>query len=74
LKTRLIRLTVAFTLAIAPLSGAVAAHAANGPAPGTGATGACNMLADPTMGSVPMAHDAPQGNAGMFHAVAVSGC
>jgi hypothetical protein len=74
LKSRLIRLTVAVALGVAPLSGAMAAHAANGPAPGTGAIGACNMLADPTMGSTPMSHDAPQGNLGMYHAVAVSGC
>ena len=45
-----------------------------GAAPGTGLTGACNMLLDPTMTTIPMVRDAPQGNAGMFHAVAVSGC
>jgi len=32
------------------------------------------MLLDKTMVTVPMARDAAQGNAGMFHAVAVSGC
>jgi hypothetical protein len=36
--------------------------------------GALNMLHDPTMFTIPMAQDAAQGNAGMFHAVAVSGC
>jgi hypothetical protein len=36
--------------------------------------GALNMLHDPTMAATPMARDAAQGNAGMFHAVAVSGC
>jgi len=43
-------------------------------APGTGLPGALNMLHDPTMATTPMARDAAQGNAGMFHAVAVSGC
>jgi hypothetical protein len=43
-------------------------------APGTGLPGALNMLHDPTMFTTPMARDAAQGNAGMFHAVAVSGC
>jgi hypothetical protein len=38
------------------------------------AAGALNMLNDPTMFSIPMTRDAPQGNAGMFGAVAVSGC
>lgn len=44
------------------------------PAPGTGLPGALNMLADPTMTSVPMARDAAQGNTGMFRAVDRSGC
>lgn len=44
------------------------------PAPGTGLPGALNMLADPTMGSVAMKNDAPQGNTGMFRAVHESGC
>jgi len=43
-------------------------------APGTGLPGALNMIHDPTMLTTPMARDAAQGNAGMFHAVAVSGC
>jgi hypothetical protein len=43
-------------------------------APGTGLTGALNMLQDATMFTIPMARDADQGNAGMFHAVDVSGC
>ena len=38
------------------------------------AAGALNMLNDPTMLTIPMTRDAPQGNAGMFRAVAVSGC
>jgi hypothetical protein len=36
--------------------------------------GALNMLHDPTMFTIPMARNAAQGTAGMFHAVAVSGC
>jgi hypothetical protein len=44
------------------------------PAPGTGLPGALNMLLDPTMFTIPMVHDAAQGNVGMFHAVDVSGC
>jgi hypothetical protein len=43
-------------------------------APGTQLPGALNMLHDPTMFTTPMARDAAQGTAGMFHAVAVSGC
>jgi hypothetical protein len=43
-------------------------------APGGGFPGALNMMHDPTMLTIPMVRDAPQGNAGMFHAVAVSGC
>jgi hypothetical protein len=43
-------------------------------APGTGLPGALNMVHDATMLTVPMARDAEQGNAGMFHAVDVSGC
>lgn len=44
------------------------------PAPGTGLAGAYNMIADPTMGSVPMAVDAAQGNAGMYTAVGNTSC
>lgn len=61
-------------VAAALLSVAGPAQAATGPAPGTGLTGACNMLRDPSMATVPMTHDAAQGNAGMYHAVDVSGC
>ncbi len=43
-------------------------------APGGGWPGALNMLHDPTMFTIPMVRDAPQGNAGMFRAVAVSSC
>ncbi|HLY25012.1 MAG TPA: hypothetical protein VKQ72_01655 [Aggregatilineales bacterium] len=44
------------------------------PAPGTGLPGALNMVADGTMLTIPMAHDAAQGNAGMSIAVGNSGC
>ena len=44
------------------------------PAPGTGLPGALNMLHDATMLTIPMANNAEQGNAGMFHAVDASGC
>jgi hypothetical protein len=43
-------------------------------APGGGFPGALNMMHDPTMLSIPMERDAPQGNAGMFRAVAQSAC
>ena len=48
--------------------------AASCPAPGGGQAGALNMLHDSTMSTVPMTHDAPQGNAGMSTAVAASAC
>ena len=44
------------------------------PAPGTGLPGALNMIADATMLTVPMVHDAAQGNAGMSTAVSNSAC
>jgi hypothetical protein len=50
-----------------------AAAAAPGPTPG-GYVGACNMLHDATMFTIPMARAAAQGIAGMWHAVDVSGC
>lgn len=63
------------TVAAAPVAlSAMPAAAASGPAPGTGLTGACNMLRDPTMSTIPMTADSAQGNAGMYTAVAVSGC
>ena len=51
-----------------------AADARPCPAPGGGFPGALNMLHDETMFDIPMTRDAPQGNAGMFRAVAVSAC
>lgn len=51
------------------------------PAPGAGSVGALNMMHDATMLTIPMVRNNPDGdifsgngNAGMFHAVAVSGC
>ncbi len=44
------------------------------PAPGTGYAGALNMLHDPTMWDTMTDHVAPQGNDGMFTAVANSSC
>lgn len=72
--------TTALIIALgsAPLALAAPASAATQPAPGTGMTGACNMLLSflPSGGGMgtAMAVDADQGNAGMFHAVDVSGC
>jgi hypothetical protein len=59
---------------VASALSSMSAAAATGPAPGTGFVGACNMLIDPTMFTTPMTVDAAQGNAGMFGAVAHSGC
>ncbi|MBI5878151.1 MAG: hypothetical protein HZB53_10910 [Chloroflexi bacterium] len=44
------------------------------PAPGTGYAGARNMIADATMGSIPMARDNINGNIGMHTAVVNSSC
>lgn len=69
------RLIIAITsCAILMLATAGAALAGPNAAPGTRLVGACNMLRDATMVTIPMARDAAQGNAGMFHAVDVSGC
>ncbi len=61
-------LALASALILLGLTGTISAQAATGPAH----CGALNMLHDPTMATVPMTHDAAQGNAGMFNAVAVS--
>lgn len=55
------------------------ANAADGPSPGTGLVGACNMLAAWGVGANggmanAMAVDNPNGNNGMWWAVFVSGC
>ena len=69
------RFGIAVLLALAPLGTAtLPAAAANGPAPGTGLPGACNMLLDPTMWTVAMTHDSANGTVGMWRAVHVSGC
>lgn len=70
--------TLVIALGSAPLALSAPASAATGPAPGTGLTGACNMLlaflpSGAGMGTA-MSRNAEQGNAGMFHAVDVSGC
>jgi hypothetical protein len=63
------------TLAVLSLAGfAGSASAATGPAPGTGMTGACNMLLAGAGMANAMSRDNAQGNDGMYHAVAVSGC
>jgi hypothetical protein len=77
-RTRLARIMVAGTLALCFSGSAGVALAATSPAPGTGATGACNMLAAWGAGANGgMAHamsvDNANGNAGMFRAVAASG-
>ena len=62
------------SIALVGLSSEVAA-AANGPAPGTGLIGACNMTINYDAGmSHAMAVNNPNGNLGMWHAVHVSGC
>jgi hypothetical protein len=68
-------LAVASSCAAAALS-AIPASAATGSAtgaPGTGLIGGCNMLNDPSMFSVAMAHASAQGDNGMFIGVAASG-
>ena len=60
---------------LAPQSGPALLVAAGSAEASTAcAAGALNMLHDPTMKTIPMANDAAQGNTGMYHAVAVSGC
>ena len=80
LNNRIVKLGTALLLGVAPLGMTVAAHAANGPAPGTGVPGACNMVY--THGGTElnqgmqnaMSGNNRNGDAGMWHAVAVSGC
>ena len=73
------RLVLTAVLVLTALSlSATAVLAAPGAAQGPAYVGACNMAHDGYMGTGsardPMGHDAAQGNAGMFHAVDVSGC
>ncbi len=71
MKRLILAIVSSAVLMVATAGAAVAGPSA---APGTGLVGACNMLLDATMVTIPMARDAAQGNAGMFHAVDVSGC
>lgn len=66
-------LAVASALVVLGLTGTVSA-AASTPSPAPCTLGALNMLHDATMATIPMTHDAAQGNAGMSTAVGVSGC
>jgi hypothetical protein len=52
---------------------AVPAQADPSPTRGTGLIGGCNMLNDPTMFTVAMAHASDRGDEGMFTGVAASG-
>lgn len=67
-----IALAAAFGLGSTVLAAGSAA-AATGPSRGTGLVGGCNMLKDPTMFRVAMAHASTQGFDGMFVGVAASG-
>ena len=66
-------LALGSALVVFGLTGTVGA-AASPPSPAPCTLGALNMLHDATMATIPMTHDAAQGNAGMSTAVAVSGC
>jgi hypothetical protein len=71
------RVLFALVLAAAILTSAILApHPAEAacPAPGGTNAGALNMVHDATMLTIPMIHDAPQGNAGMTTAVNNSSC
>jgi hypothetical protein len=69
---RLILAIVSSAILMVAMAGA--AVAGPGAAPGTGLVGACNMLLDATMFTVPMVRNVQgNGNDGMFHAVDVSG-
>ncbi len=72
----LIVLTALVVALVAPALAPVPAEASGPvcPAPGTGYAGALNMVADPTMDHTMEYHTAPQGNAGMFRAVANTAC
>ena len=74
---RLVAVTALIALSLSAFAGTAAA--ATGPAQGTGLVGACNMLlawgagANGGMANA-MAVNNANGNAGMWQAVAVSGC
>ena len=65
-------LALASTLVLLGLTGTISAEAATTAAPGPAFCGALNMVHDATMFTIPMTHDAAQGNAGMFIAVGKS--
>jgi hypothetical protein len=65
-------LALASALVLLGLTGTISAEAAPTAATGPAFCGALNMLHDAAMPTIPMKHDAPQGNIGMFNAVAVS--
>ena len=74
---RVVLVTGLVTLSLTAFAGSVSA--APGPTP-NGFTGACNMLNDATMATIPMVRNNPDGdifagngNAGMWRAVAESG-
>jgi len=69
---RFVSAVVALVL-VAGFAGSAGASRASA-APGNGFVGACNMLADATMGTTMANHTADQGDAGMWRAAAVSGC
>ena len=66
-------LALVSALVVLGLTGTVTA-APSPPSPAPCTLGALNMLHDATMLAIPMANNAPQGTAGMFHAVGISGC
>ena len=65
---------VVLVLAVFVFSARPAQAAGVCPAPGTGLSGALNMLHDATMWTISMSRDAAQGNAGMFTAVGNTLC
>jgi hypothetical protein len=65
-------LALASALVVLGLNGTISAEAATTAATGPAFCGALNMLHDATMATIPMTHDAPQGNIGMSTAVAAS--
>ncbi len=70
---RLLAVTAVIALSLSSFAGT--ALAATGPAQGTGFVGACNMLRDATMTTIPMVRNiSGNGDAGMWNAVAASGC
>jgi hypothetical protein len=65
-------LALASALVLLGLTGTISVEAATTAAPGPAFCGALNMVHDGTMLTIPMTHDAAQGNAGMFIAVGKS--